>query len=70
MAPELFGIGEGTSGLSTHQSDVFALGMVAFEVGNVYYGELLHDLNLFPLVSSLRCSPDKCRSQRIRLRRL
>jgi len=32
MAPELFGIDEGTSGLSTRQSDVFALGMVTFEV--------------------------------------
>jgi len=42
MAPELFGISEGTSGLSTRQSDVFALGMVTFEVGNVYHGGLLH----------------------------
>ena len=37
MAPELFNIGtEGESGLSTRESDVFALGMVAFEVRNVY----------------------------------
>ena len=36
MAPELFDIGaEGISGLSTRKSDIFALGMVAFEVRNV-----------------------------------
>ena len=35
MAPELFNIGtEGTSGLSTRESDIFALGMVTFEVRN------------------------------------
>ena len=43
MAPELFNIGtEGASGLSTCESDVFALGMVTFEVRNVYIGILSH----------------------------
>ena len=38
MAPELFDINdEGKSGLSTRQSDVFALGMVTFEVRNAHW---------------------------------
>ena len=37
MAPELFDInGEGKSGLSTRESDMFALGMVTFEVRSIH----------------------------------
>jgi len=36
MAPELFNLDEGKSGLCTRNSDIFALGMVAVEVRNIY----------------------------------
>jgi len=36
VAPELFIYNEGKSGLPTCESDVFALGMVTFEVSYVY----------------------------------
>lgn len=50
MAPELFGTNEEISGLSTRESDIFALGMVNFEVRNVH--------GLKPcLMLCLRCSP-------------
>lgn len=43
MAPELFRTGgEEQSGLSTNASDVFALGMVTFEVSDPYSGRLFH----------------------------
>ena len=42
MAPELFNITNGEFGLPTHESDVFALGMVTFEVRNTYHGRSLH----------------------------
>ena len=65
MAPELFNIGtEGISGLSTYESDVFALGMVTFEVKGVYIESLRMVLRL-PLVPPSRCSRDKCRSPTI-----
>jgi len=38
MAPELFGLNEGRSGLCTRGSDIFALGMVTIEVMNIYCG--------------------------------
>jgi len=39
MAPELFNTVEGKSGLPTYRSDIFALGMVTFEVRNSHRGE-------------------------------
>ena len=43
MAPELFNIHSGGgSGFSTRESDVFALGMVTFEVRNVQLGIFFH----------------------------
>lgn len=43
MAPELFNINdEDKSGLSTRASDVFALGMVTFEVRSVQQARLSH----------------------------
>ena len=48
MAPELFNINavsnEGNSGLSTRESDAFALGMVTFEVMDVPHGRFFHSL--------------------------
>lgn len=44
-APELFDLGtKGTSGLSTAESDVFALGMVTIEVRNIHPSGLFHVL--------------------------
>ena len=42
MAPELFNITNGEFGLPTDESDIFALGMVTFEVGNTYHGRSFH----------------------------
>ena len=55
------------SGLSTRESDMFALGMVTIEVRDAYRGGLVTILK--PLVPSLRCSQDRCRSRRLRPRR-
>jgi len=63
MAPELFDLNEGKSGLCTCESDVFALGMVTFEVRNIYRGSLFYDFEYLSRTSS--CSLDKCRSQRM-----
>ena len=47
MAPELFNMGTGgKSGLSTRESDIFALGMVMLEVRNVHIGISSHGLKL------------------------
>jgi hypothetical protein len=43
MAPELFNINKGKSGLPTCESDAFALGMVTFEASNVCREVLFHD---------------------------
>ena len=67
MAPELFNVGaEGKSGLSTRESDVFALGMVTFEVRNVYIRRSSRGLKL-PLPSA-RYSLGNCHSQSVMLR--
>ena len=47
MAPELFGTDKIKSGLSTRDSDTFALGMVTFEVRTVH-GEGFHDFDTSP----------------------
>lgn len=62
MAPELFNTGGGKSGLSTYGSDIFALGMVSFEVSAPTVGDDFATSK--HIVPSSRCSPDKCRSQR------
>jgi len=43
MAPELFGTKKGEVGLSTPESDTFALGMVTFEVRDTHCEESFHD---------------------------
>ena len=54
MAPELFNIDtEGGSGLSTRESDVFALGMVTFEVRNVSTGSSPYVLKLLYIPSGV-----------------
>ena len=54
MAPELIKTNdEEKSGLSTNVSDVFALGMVTFEVSNVHCGRLFHGLET-PSCTSLQ----------------
>ena len=65
MAPELFETSKGKSGLSTRESDIFALGMVTFEVRNAYLVESFAVLK-YHLVPYLRYSPDNCRFPRIR----
>ena len=42
MAPELFNITNGEFGLPTDESDIFALGMVTFEVRNIDHGRSFH----------------------------
>lgn len=47
MAPEVFDTNnEGWLNIPTRESDVFALGMVTFEVRNVHLGRLFRGLNL------------------------
>jgi hypothetical protein len=66
MAPELVNTeDEGKSDLSANSSDVFALGMVVFEVSGAHSGRSLR----LRLVPSFTFSPGKCRSQSSRLQR-
>ena len=44
MAPELLGANKDRFDLSTRESDIFALGMVVFEVRSTHRGEPLHGL--------------------------
>ena len=46
MAPELFDINNGEFALPTRESDMFALGMVTFEVMNIYHERLFHDFEM------------------------
>ena len=67
MAPELYNIEpEGASGLSARESDIFALGMVTFEVRHDSLEDRLMVLKL-PLVSPARRLPAKCHSRSTRL---
>lgn len=62
MAPELIQTDdEGKSGLSTKGTDVFALGMVTFEVRHFYSAKSFHVLE-----TPFRFSPDKYHSQSIK----
>ena len=71
MAPELFNINavsnEGNSGLSTRESDAFALGMVTFEVMDVPHGMFFHSFETPPC--TFRYSLDKRHSQSARRQR-
>ena len=51
MAPELFNLDEGKSGLCTRGSDIFALGMVTIEVRNIYRGRSFSGSEAFSCTS-------------------
>ena len=51
MAPELFDLNEGRSGLCTRGSDVFALGMSTIEVRSIHHGRLPYCFETLPCLS-------------------